>query len=227
MFSKYLSFFILSIVLFSTPSFAQDQNEFVKFLEPTEYINADHPSISAKAKELTQNCHTDIEKVQALFEFVRDSYTLVEHNSFIASEVLQLGGLSCNRRSVLLAALSRAAGIPSRLMYQSMLLKDFTFGGVKDDHLFIHGIVSLYVDGDWYLYEVVGNNAKWKIWIQEDELEQDMTVQFKAHQDCLFPLSTEKVVLKTLPIYFNDHEEGRYGFMMKIARGETGFIYED
>nr|WP_321486119.1 hypothetical protein [uncultured Draconibacterium sp.] len=50
---------------------------------------------------------------------------------------------------------------------------------------------------------------------------KDMTVQFKPYQDCLFP-NTEKVILKTIPIYFSDYSEDRYEFMMKIALGEIG-----
>ena len=108
-----------------------------------------------------------------------------------------------------------------------MLLKNFTFNGEQKDHLFTHALTGIYINGTWHLYEPVGNNAKWKVWTEAKELEQDMTVQFKPNQDCLFP-STEKVILKTMPIYFSDFEEGRYNLMMKIAQGEIGIdCWED
>lgn len=202
--------------------FSQEQDELSIFLKPTKFIDCDNSAITSKAIELTKNCKSDIEKVKILFEFVRDSYTEDPIDTYIASELLQKGGNYCYQRSILLAALCRAIKIPSRLEYQYMLLKDFTYNGQKKDHLFTHGIVGIYLQGKWYLYESVGNNAKWKIWVDEKTLLQDMTVQFKPYQDCLFP-STSKVILKTFPIYFSDYADDRYDFMMKIAKGEIGF----
>lgn len=208
-------------LLASNKLFAQVEHNFSVFLQPTDYINCDHPDIVSKATELTQNCKSDFDKVRALFEFVRDSYTTDDGSHFTASEILKEGGNSCYKRSILLAALCRAVGLPSRLQYQSLLLKDFTFDGKQDDFLFTHGITGIYVQGKWYLYEPVGNNAKWKVWVEKQELKQDMTVQFKPYQDCLFS-GTEKVVLETIPIYFSDYAKNRYDFMMQIAQGEIG-----
>ncbi|HCT30671.1 MAG TPA: hypothetical protein DIW31_08020 [Bacteroidales bacterium] len=222
--TKYLLATLFGCIIAANSLFSQEQKELSVFLNPTKVIDSDNPAIVSKAMELTKDCKTDIEKVKALFEFVRDSYTQDEYDIFVASEILKRGGNSCYKRSILLAALCRAIRIPSRLQYQYMLLKDFTFNGEKKDHLFTHGIVGIYLQGKWYLYEPVGNNAKWKVWIGEKALLQDMTVQFKPHQDCLFP-STENVVLKTFPIYFSDYADGRYDFMMKIAQGEIGFDY--
>jgi hypothetical protein len=204
--------------------FSQEQNEFSVFLQPTKFIDCDNTAIVSKAIELTKNCKSDVEKVKTLFEFVRDSYTEDQLDTYTASEILKKGGNYCYQRSILLAALCRAIKIPSRLQYQYMLLKDFTYNGEKKDHLFTHGIVGIYLQNKWYLYESVGNNAKWKIWTGEKVLSQDMTVQFTPYQNCLFP-SVGNVILKTFPIYFSDYADDRYNFMMKIAQGEIGFDY--
>lgn len=222
--AKYLLTILFGCVIVANNLFSQEQNELSAFLKPTKFIDCDNSAIISKAIELTKNCKSDIEKVKVIFEFVRDSYTENELDSYIASEILKKGGNFCYQRSILLAALCRAVKIPSRLQYQYMLLKDFTYNGQKKDHLFTHAIVGIYLQGKWYLYESVGNNAKWQIWTGKKVLTQDMTVQFTPYQDCLFP-TTKNVILKTFPIYFSDYADDRYDFMMKIAQGEIGFDY--
>ncbi len=212
---------LFMILLNAGNSYCQNENDLSVFLKPTKYIDCDNPLIISQAKELTKNCKSDSEKVKKIFEFVRDSYGEDTVTTFLASEILVRKGNSCYRRAVLLAALCRAVNIPSRLQYQSMLLKGFTFLGEKDDHLFTHGIVGIYLENNWYLYEPVGNNAKWNVLTENENPGKDMTVKFTPHKDCLFQ-STDKVILKTLPIYFSDYEEGRYKFIMKIATGEIG-----
>ena len=212
---------LFGIILTANNLFSQQENNLSAFLKPTKYINSDNQDIISKATELTSNCDADIDKVRVLFEFVRDSYNADHVDSFVASEILKNGGNFCYQRSILLAALCRAINVPSRLQYQSMILKDFLFDGEKKDHLFTHALTGIYIQGKWYLYEPVGNNAKWKEWTEKKELIKDMTVQFKPYQDCLFP-NTEKVILKTIPIYFSDYSEDRYEFMIKIALGEIG-----
>jgi hypothetical protein len=215
---------LLGIVPIANNTFSQEITDLSVFLKPTKYINCDHQDIISKANELTKNCDSEIEKVKALFEYVRDSYTEDDVTSFQASEILKNGGNSCYKRSILLAALCRAIGIPSRLQYQSLLLKDFYFNGKKKDHLFTHAITGIYLQGKWYLYEPVGNNAKWQIWTEEKELKKDMTLQFKEYDNCLFS-STDKVVLKTIPVYFADYSENRYKTMMDFATGNIGIDY--
>lgn len=213
---------LFSFLLIANILSAQENNDFTSFLKPTQFIDSDNPEIISKANELTQNCKSDTEKVKALFEFVRDTYSDNVNTSTIASDILKEGGTSCYCRSILLAALCRAVNIPSRLQYQYMLLKDYYYNEEKKDHLFNHAIVGIYLNGEWFLYESVGNNEKWKVWVEKKNLDKDVTIQFKPNQDCLFT-STEKVILKTLPIYFSDHSEDRYDFIMKIVTKEIGF----
>jgi transglutaminase-like putative cysteine protease len=92
-----------------------------EYLKATAAIEADHPLIRAKAAELTAGVATDREKAVRLFYFVRDRipYNLfmisMHPDDFRASFVLETGKGYCVQKAVLLCALARAAGIPSRL----------------------------------------------------------------------------------------------------------------
>jgi transglutaminase-like putative cysteine protease len=92
-----------------------------EYLKATAAIEADHPVIRAKAAELTAGTATDREKAVRLFYFVRDQipYNLfmisMHPDDFRASFVLETGKGYCVQKAVLLCALARAAGIPSRL----------------------------------------------------------------------------------------------------------------
>jgi transglutaminase-like putative cysteine protease len=98
-------------------------NEFELYLKPTEAIDSEHETIRKVAKELTSNCVNEAEKAVKLFYFVRDSISYnvymisVYLEDFKASTVLQRGKGYCVQKAVLLTALARAAGIPSRLVF--------------------------------------------------------------------------------------------------------------
>ncbi|MDD2603809.1 MAG: transglutaminase-like domain-containing protein [Desulfobacterales bacterium] len=92
-----------------------------EYLKATAAIEAEHPLIKAKAAELTAGVATDREKAVRLFYFVRDQipYNLfmisMHPDDFRASFILETGKGYCVQKAVLLCALARAAGIPSRL----------------------------------------------------------------------------------------------------------------
>jgi transglutaminase-like putative cysteine protease len=95
--------------------------EWEKYLKPTPIIDCDHRTIQEKANEVTKGQEGIIEKSRALFVFVRDSIKynpylpryLLEH--FRASNTLARGEGFCVQKAVLLVALSRVIGIPSRV----------------------------------------------------------------------------------------------------------------
>lgn len=92
-------------------------------LQSTFTIESGHPSILACAERVTGTCTGDREKLVRLFTFVRDSirYNLFMisafEEDFRASRVLAWGKGYCVQKAVLLAALARAVGIPSRLAF--------------------------------------------------------------------------------------------------------------
>jgi len=94
-------FFLFFLCGFS-PQAKEDLSEFLK---PKHFIDSNNPKIIAKATELTKGCKTEAEKVKELFEFVRDTNNDNICESFVASDVLECGGNSCRKRSILLTAL--------------------------------------------------------------------------------------------------------------------------
>jgi transglutaminase-like putative cysteine protease len=92
-----------------------------EYLKTTETIETDHPLIRAKAQELIGKEKNEREKVIRLFTFVRDqiSYNLfmisMYPDDFRATFVLEAGKGMCVQKAVLLCALARSVGIPSRL----------------------------------------------------------------------------------------------------------------
>jgi transglutaminase-like putative cysteine protease len=93
------------------------------YLRATSTIDADHGDIIKTATRVTRGCSSDRQKAMKLFYFVRDSirYDIDMISVFIedfrASRVLKWGKGYCVQKAVLFAALGRASGIPSRLMF--------------------------------------------------------------------------------------------------------------
>ena len=93
------------------------------FLRPTFTIESGHDRIVEAAKETTRDCQTDKEKAVRLFYFVRDriyyNFNMVSvfEEDFRASRVLEWEQGYCVQKAVLLTALGRASGIPSRLTF--------------------------------------------------------------------------------------------------------------
>ncbi len=128
------------------------------YLRPTETIDSDNGSIRATAGRLTESLTTEGEKARALFSFVRDEihYNVYMLSTFIedfrASATLERKKGYCVQKAVLLAALARAAGIPSRLAFAKIRnhkvpaeLKAQT--GI--DYFPSHGYTQLLVNGRW------------------------------------------------------------------------------
>ena len=78
----------------------------------------DHPAVCAKANELTVDRSTMLDRVQGLFEFVRDEIQFgfpPTWDAVRASETLASKIGYCNTKATLFLALSRALNIPARI----------------------------------------------------------------------------------------------------------------
>ncbi len=90
-----------------------------RYLRRTEFIRSDAPAIAGLARRLRRGA--DRETAVALFEWVRDNIRYDPYDaadgrrSYRATAVLRRRHGYCVQKAVLLAALARAAGIPSRL----------------------------------------------------------------------------------------------------------------
>ena len=131
----------------------RNERDMERYLGCSETIDCDRESIKAKARELTEGLLTEREKAIALFYFVRDSIKfnpyspgeLLEYNK--ASVVLERGYGFCYQKAIVLAAMSRAAGIPARLGFADIrnhkLSERFREKMFGNDILVYHGWAEL------------------------------------------------------------------------------------
>ncbi len=129
-----------------------------EYLASTEFLDAAHPSIVKKAQELTSSMNGADGKAAALFHHVRDRfpyriiYELPDRDYFKASVTLGRGDGFCMPKSVLLAALARAVGIPSRLHFadiRNYILPATTTERLRTDVMAYHTYVEMLLGGRW------------------------------------------------------------------------------
>jgi transglutaminase-like putative cysteine protease len=129
-----------------------------EFLRPTDTIESDHPHVQARTRRLTQGCNTDVEKAVKLFAFVRDD---IRYNiymismfpeEFKASFILEAGKGYCVQKAVLLAALSRAAGIPNRIAFariRNHRVPEKLYAKTRTRVFPAHGFNQFFLQGRW------------------------------------------------------------------------------
>ncbi len=102
-------------------------SEVQPYLTATDQVPSTHPSIVAKAKELTADAKTEFDAVQRILTWVIDhmSYVLTPPE-YGALYSLQSGKGNCQNYSHLAAALMRAAGIPVRIVNGITLKQPYT-----------------------------------------------------------------------------------------------------
>jgi transglutaminase-like putative cysteine protease len=90
-------------------------------MNPTNRLSdSDHPAVAQKAAELTREKGTSLEKLEAIFHFVRDGVPFgftPSWDNVKASQVMAYGLGYCNTKATLFVALCRAAGLPARVHF--------------------------------------------------------------------------------------------------------------
>jgi transglutaminase-like putative cysteine protease len=138
------------------------------YLAPTWFVDSDAPQIVEVAREMVGDTRDEIERACRLFYAVRDgirytAYDLeLQREAMRASYVMAKGESWCVPKSVLLAALCRASGIPCRLAYADVCnhlatqkLLDFLGTNV----FYYHGFNEIYLRGRWIKATVAFNRA--------------------------------------------------------------------
>lgn len=129
-----------------------------KYLQPTWFIDSDHPKIKEYNQKHLTNKKNALEKAVTLFYLVRDNwrynpYSLkMKRECFKASSVLKIQSSFCIPKAVLLAALAREQGIPSRLGFADVRnhLSTERFQRIMDSDIYVyHGYTELYLDHHW------------------------------------------------------------------------------
>jgi transglutaminase-like putative cysteine protease len=133
-------------------------SEMGHYLRATSTIEAEHENIIETATNVTRGCASDEEKAVGLFYFVRDSirYNIYMISVFIedfrASRILGWGKAYCVQKAVLLTALGRAAGIPSRLVFAKIRnhkIPDHVVQMFKTNIFPRHGYNQFFLNGRW------------------------------------------------------------------------------
>lgn len=128
------------------------------YLSPAEFIDSDHPSIQAKAKEIAGPVPDPVGKARALYTAVRDGirydpyidYT--DRETYRASSVLASRHAYCVGKASLYVALSRASGIPARLGLADVknhLATQRLLDTVGADVFAYHGYVEVMPGREW------------------------------------------------------------------------------
>lgn len=128
------------------------------YLAATPFIDSDHAAVRALAREAV-GAETDPKaKAIRLYYAVRDRFLYdpysveVSHEGMRASGVIERGKGFCVNKAILLAAVARAEGIPSRLGLADVknhLATERLRAQMGTDVFYYHGYTELFIDGKW------------------------------------------------------------------------------
>jgi transglutaminase-like putative cysteine protease len=132
--------------------------EMSPYLQATWFVESDAPAIIAVAREVVGPATDPIEQACRLFYAVRDGIRydaygiVVTREALRATHVLASGHSWCVPKSVLLAAVCRAVGIPCRLCYANVrnhMATQKLLEHIGTDIFYYHGYNELYLGGRW------------------------------------------------------------------------------
>jgi len=204
------------------------------YLDPTPYIESDHPEVIAFAEAHTKGAVTDVEKAVRLFYAVRDeirynAYKITpDRESYKASAVLADRQGWCVQKGVLMAAASRAIGLPARIGYADVknhLCTPRMYELMGTDYFSYHGYVELWLDGRWIKVTPVFNKTlceKFQVKPQEfDGTEEALFQEYDANGRRHMEYLLDRGTYTDLPFdeIMDDFRE-RYVPMRPILDGE-------
>lgn len=128
------------------------------YVRPTSFIDSDTPSVVKDAFFVASEAISERERAVKLFYAVRDGirynpYRMsVAREDYVASRVLAAGEGFCVQKAVLLAALSRASGVPCRLRF-AIVKNHLVTKRLRDlmgtDLFAFHGFNEFHLNGRW------------------------------------------------------------------------------
>lgn len=174
-----------------------NHKSFEEFTASSYYIDYEDPKIQELIIIFKEKEDTEIGRVRAVFEYVRDeidhSYD-IESNEVTrkASEVLEKKHGICYAKSHLFAAILRGMGIPAGISYQRLTLYD-----KPEDGFCIHALNTVYL-------------SEYEKWIRLDARgnKEGVNAQFSIDEEKLaFPIRVEYGEIDYLTNYVNPHPE--------------------
>ncbi len=142
----------------NTPMPSSDLNDLSSYLVPGRYVDSDHPAVIAFARQVADPAMMPREIAVKLYYAVRDQFIYDPYyfdtsiDRLKASHVIEAGRGFCIPKALLLAAVARALGIPSRLGYADVrnhLTSKRLYEMMGTDIFFFHGYTELWIDGRW------------------------------------------------------------------------------
>ncbi|MBC8175269.1 MAG: transglutaminase domain-containing protein [Candidatus Marinimicrobia bacterium] len=131
-----------------------------KCLLRDDIFDFDSENILVLVRELIQEMTVEWETVKRLYEFVRDSIIydfapkIEDFSDWQASTILRTKRGFCHQKAILLATLFRSVGIPSALVFQTIIdhvLLDTRYRDmIPDGRLPMHALVAIYFEKKWY-----------------------------------------------------------------------------
>jgi len=128
------------------------------YLEPTYHINSDALEIQQFVDDVAADATDPTERAILLFRAVRDGIRYNPHtftydtDAYKASTTLANRTGFCVPKAILLAAVTRAAGIPSRLAFADVvnhLATERLIEQMETDVFAFHGYNELYLNNKW------------------------------------------------------------------------------
>ncbi|MCS6818715.1 MAG: transglutaminase family protein [Chitinophagales bacterium] len=129
-----------------------------EYLQPTRFIDCDHPKVVEYAMSRTQEGKSPREKAIDLYYAVRDDilyspyHLILDPDKISASQTLERKIGYCIEKSLLLAACGRIHGIPSRLGFsivRNHLSTEKFRQMLRSDKFVFHGYNEFFLDGKW------------------------------------------------------------------------------
>jgi transglutaminase-like putative cysteine protease len=134
------------------PGLEGDESLRADALRPALWLQSDHPRLRAIAAPVARQRVTDDRRMAILAERVRGLLPRIDFvGHYSALDALSRGAGDCTESAVLLAALGRAAGIPTKVA-SGLVYSRERYHGVSNVFM-PHSWVLAYVDGEWRSYD--------------------------------------------------------------------------
>ncbi|MEJ0059072.1 MAG: transglutaminase-like domain-containing protein [Terricaulis sp.] len=144
--------FTLDICADCGPGLATDDAALAAALRPTSMLQSDHPRLIEMAAAVTRAEPNAARKMELLQHRARATLQRLDYSGhFSALDTLDRRAGDCTEAAVLLAALGRAAGIPTRVA-NGLAYSRESYHGVANAFV-PHSWVIAYVDGRWQSFD--------------------------------------------------------------------------
>lgn len=144
---------IVDICATCGPGLATDPETLADALRPTAWLQSDHPRLLAIASPVARLDFSDQRKMEMLLARAQPYLGELDFNGhYSALDTITRRAGDCTEAAVLLAALGRAAGIPTRVV-SGLTYSRENYHGVSNAFM-PHSWTLAYVDGQWRSFDL-------------------------------------------------------------------------